>query len=126
MNTDVKVYINIDAFDCSKLEEYIRKFVHKFDKMLENSVLKRFGLTLSGPVALPRNNLKFIVGRSPHVDKKSREQFERRVSKRLIVLRLRNLTPDIMRTFEDPSLLPDEAGIKTCVTVKKPKLREEK
>ncbi|WCR54537.1 MAG: 30S ribosomal protein S10 [Wolbachia endosymbiont of Ctenocephalides orientis wCori] len=80
------IYISIKAFDSSLLERCVQKFVDE---------LKQSGAKLSGPVALPRKNSKFIVNRSPHVDKKSREQFEMRVSKRLVVLR--DLTPTMMQ-----------------------------
>ena len=39
---------------------------------------------VKGPIPLPTNNEKFTVLRSPHVNKKSREQFEIRTHKRLI------------------------------------------
>jgi small subunit ribosomal protein S10 len=48
------------------------------------STVKRTGAKLSGPVPLPTKIEKFTVLRSPHVNKKSREQFEMRTHKRLI------------------------------------------
>ena len=42
------------------------------------------GVNLRGPIPLPTKKNKFTVLRSPHVDKKSREQFEMRTHKRLI------------------------------------------
>ena len=45
---------------------------------------KRTGARISGPVPLPIKRTVYTVLRSPHVDKKSREQFEIRVHKRLI------------------------------------------
>ena len=45
---------------------------------------KKTGATISGPVPLPTRKTVYTVLRSPHVDKKSREQFEIRVHKRLI------------------------------------------
>ena len=45
---------------------------------------KRTGANIAGPVPLPTKINKFTVLRSPHVDKKSREQFEIRTHKRLI------------------------------------------
>ncbi len=58
--------------------------------MLDQSVKEivdtasRTGARISGPVPLPTQISKFTVLRSPHVDKKSREQFEIRTHKRLI------------------------------------------
>ena len=47
---------------------------------------KRTGALIAGPVLLPTRIRKYTVNRSVHVDKKSREQFEMRVHKRLIDL----------------------------------------
>jgi small subunit ribosomal protein S10 len=44
----------------------------------------RTGATISGPIPLPTDRSVFTVVKSPHVYKKSREQFEMRVHKRLI------------------------------------------
>ncbi len=48
------------------------------------STAKRTGASVSGPVPLPTKRRLYTVLRSPHVDKKSREQFEMRTHKRLI------------------------------------------
>jgi len=45
---------------------------------------KRTGAEVRGPIPLPISIEKFTVNRSPHVDKKSREQFEMRTHKRLL------------------------------------------
>ncbi len=45
---------------------------------------KRTGARTVGPVPLPTRKTIYTVNRSPHVDKKSREQFEMRIHKRLI------------------------------------------
>ena len=46
--------------------------------------VNRTGAKIAGPVPLPTKRTVYTVLRSPHVDKKSREQFETRVHKRLI------------------------------------------
>ena len=45
---------------------------------------KRTGATIRGPIPLPTQIEKFTVNRSPHIDKKSREQFEIRTHKRVL------------------------------------------
>ena len=50
------------------------------------STAKRTGSDVRGPVPLPRRMHRYTVNRSPHIDKKSREQFEIRVHKRLVEL----------------------------------------
>jgi small subunit ribosomal protein S10 len=47
---------------------------------------RRTGADVSGPIPLPTRRTVYTVLRSPHVNKKSREQFEIRVHKRLIYL----------------------------------------
>jgi len=59
-------------------------------KLLDQSTIeivetaKRTGATVAGPIPLPTKVNKYCVLRSPHVDKKSREQFEMRTHKRLL------------------------------------------
>ena len=59
-------------------------------RMLDQSVLeivdtaKRTGARVAGPIPLPTRIEKFSVNRSPHVDKKSMDQFEMRTHKRLV------------------------------------------
>ena len=48
------------------------------------STAKRTGAEVRGPIPLPTNLRKYTVLRSPHIDKKSREQFEMRTHKRLL------------------------------------------
>ena len=45
---------------------------------------KRTGAKVRGPIPLPTRLEKFTVNKSPHIDKKSREQFETRTHKRMI------------------------------------------
>jgi len=58
--------------------------------MLDDSLKKivetarRTGATITGPMLLPTNVKKYTVNRSVHSDKKSREQFEMRIHKRLL------------------------------------------
>ena len=60
------------------------------NKILDNSTsdiintAKRTGAKVRGPIPLPTKLEKFTVNRSPHIDKKSREQFEIRTHKRLL------------------------------------------
>ena len=56
------------------------------DQSVEESVetAKRSGARVAGPVTMPTRIEKFTVNRSPHVDKKSMDQFEVRTHKRLI------------------------------------------
>ena len=69
------IRIRLKAFDHRLLDHSTAEIVHK---------AKRTGANVRGPIPLPNRIEKFTVNRSPHVDKKSREQFEIRTHKRLL------------------------------------------
>ena len=65
---------------------------------------KKTGALISGPVPLPTRKTVYTVLRSPHVDKKSREQFEIRVHKRLIdIVRSTPQTIDALMKLDLPA-----------------------
>ncbi len=70
-----KIRIKLRAFDHKLLDRSVKEIV---------DTAQRTGARVSGPVPLPTKIQKFTVLRSPHVDKKSREQFEIRTYKRLV------------------------------------------
>ncbi len=75
MMTNQKIRIRLRAFDHKVLDNSTSEIV---------STARRTGARVRGPVPLPRRIARYTVNRSPHVDKKSREQFEIRTHKRLI------------------------------------------
>ncbi len=70
-----RIRIRLKAFDHSLLDQSVEEIV---------DTAKRTGARVVGPIPLPTVINKYCVLRSPHVDKKSREQFEIRTHKRLI------------------------------------------
>ena len=70
-----KIRIRLKAFDHRVLDQSVREIV---------GTAKRTGARVRGPIPLPNRIERFTVNRSPHVDKKSREQFEIRTHKRLL------------------------------------------
>jgi small subunit ribosomal protein S10 len=66
-----------------RLKAYDHKLLDKSAKEIVGTV-GRTGATVRGPIPLPTKINKYCVLRSPHVDKKSREQFEIRTHKRLL------------------------------------------
>ena len=70
-----KIRIRLKAYDSKLLDQSAGEIV---------DTAKRTGASVAGPVPLPTKINKFTVLRSPHVDKKSREQFEIRTHKRLL------------------------------------------
>ena len=69
------IRIRLKAFDYRVLDTSTQEIV---------STAKRPGAQVRGPIPLPNKIEKYTVLRSPHVDKKSREQFEMRTHKRLL------------------------------------------
>ncbi len=69
------IRIRLKAFDHRILDNSAKEIV---------STAKRTGATVRGPIPLPTRIEKFTVNRSPHVNKKSREQFEIRTHKRML------------------------------------------
>ena len=70
-----KIRIRLKAYDSKLLDQSAGEIVE---------TARRTGARVAGPIPLPTRINKFTVLRSPHVDKKSREQFEIRTHKRLI------------------------------------------
>ena len=66
-----------------RLKAYDHKLLDQSAVEIINTAQKT-GAKIFGPIPLPTKKNKFTVLRSPHVDKKSREQFEMRTHKRLI------------------------------------------
>jgi small subunit ribosomal protein S10 len=86
-----------------KLKAYDHQLIDKSaDKII--STAKTTGALVSGPIPLPTKHSLFTVLKSPHVDKKSREQFEVRVHKRLIdIHNATNKTIDQLMKLELPA-----------------------
>ena len=70
-----KIRIRLKAYDHVALDKSAEEIVR---------TVTRTGAKIAGPVPLPTKRTVYTVLRSPHVDKKSREQFEMRIHKRLI------------------------------------------
>jgi len=72
---DQKIRIRLKAYDYKLLDRSAEDIV---------DTAKRTGARVAGPIPLPTMINKFCVNRSPHVDKKSREQFEIRTHVRMM------------------------------------------
>ena len=70
-----KIRIRLKAYDHRLLDQSATEIV---------DTAKRTGARVAGPIPLPTRINKYTVLRGPHIDKKSREQFEIRTHKRLI------------------------------------------
>lgn len=92
-----KIRIRMEAYDHRALDSSAKEIV---------DAARRTNAKVSGPVPLPTRIERYTVLRSPHIDKKSREQFELRSHKRLIDI----LDPNA-RTVEILNRLVVPAGV---------------
>jgi len=92
-----KIRIRMEAYDHRILDASARDIV-------ENA--RRTNTRVSGPIPLPTRVERYTVLRSPHIDKKSREQFELRTHRRLIDIHEANV-----RTIEVLNRLVVPAGV---------------
>jgi len=70
-----RIRIRLKAYDHKMLDQSLKEIV---------ATAKRTGAKISGPILLPTKIRKYTVLRSTNIDKKSREQFEMRIHKRLV------------------------------------------
>ncbi len=101
-----RIRIRLRAYDHRMLDDSLSKIVE---------TVRRSGASISGPVLLPTQIKKYTVLRSPHTDKKSRDQFELRIHKRLV-----DIVEPTPKTVEELMKLDLPAGveveIKTGIT----------
>ena len=94
MNTQ-KIRIKLKAYDHRLLDQAVKEIIE---------TVKSTGAKISGPVPLPTKREIYTVLRSPHVDKKSREQFELATHKRLIdIFEPTSKTIDSLRKLNLPA-----------------------
>ena len=98
-----KIRIRLKAFDYKLLDQSVSEIV---------DTAKRTGAKIAGPIPLPTRINRYTVLRSPHVDKKSREQFEIRTHKRLI-----DILEPTQNTIDSLMKLDLSAGIDVSITL---------
>lgn len=98
-----KIRIKLKSFDSSLLDRSAKDIV---------MTAKRNGAVVKGPIPLPTRINRYIVNRSPHIFKKSREQFQIATYKRL--LELSSFNAHLLSTFTDLQL---PAGVEINVEV---------
>ncbi len=75
MLQEQKIRIKLKAYDHRILDKSLKELV---------ITAKRTGASIAGPILLPTKMKRYTIQRSPHADKKSREQFEIKTYKRLL------------------------------------------
>lgn len=96
---------------CIRLKAYDHRVLDKSSAEIVGTV-KRVGASIRGPIPLPKKIRRFTVLRAPHVAKKSREQFEKRIHQRLLYVI--NLTPQTVEALMNLDL---PAGVSVEVKI---------
>ena len=102
MNTP-RIRIRLKAYDHSLLDQSANEIVE---------TAKRTGAKVAGPIPLPTRIEKFTVNRSPHVDKKSMDQFEIRTHKRLL-----DIVDPTSRTVDELKKLNLPSGVDITIRI---------
>jgi small subunit ribosomal protein S10 len=97
MEQSQKIRIRLRSYDHKMLDDSLAKII---------DTAKRTGARISGPILLPTDIKKYTILRSPHTDKKSRDQFEMRIHKRLV-----DLFEPTPKTVEELMKLDLPAGV---------------
>jgi small subunit ribosomal protein S10 len=98
-----KIRIRLRAYDYRVLDKSTADIVE---------TAKRTGARVAGPIPLPTRIEKFSVNRSPHVDKKSMEQFEIRTHKRML-----DIVDPTARTVDELKKLNLPSGVDITIRI---------
>ncbi len=98
-----RIRIKLRAYDHRTLDQSIGEIVE---------TAKRTGAQIAGPIPLPTRIERYSVNRSPHVDKKSMEQFEIRTHKRLL-----DIIEPTAKTVDELKKLNLPAGVDITIKI---------
>ncbi len=98
-----KIRIKLQAFEHRILDQSVSEILN---------TAKRTGSVVAGPIPLPTRVERFTVNRSPHVDKKSMEQFEIRTHKRLM-----DIINPTAKTVDELKKLSLPAGVDIAIKI---------
>ena len=98
-----RIRIRLRAYDFRALDKSVGEIV---------DTAKRTGAKVAGPIPLPTRIEKFSVNRSPHVDKKSVDQFEMRTHKRIL-----DIVDPTARTVDELKKLNLPAGVDITIKI---------
>lgn len=97
------IRIRLQAFDHRVLDQSTTEITQ---------TVKRTGAKIAGPIPLPTRREKFCVNRSPHVNKKSMEQYEIRTHKRLM-----DIVNPTAKTVDELKKLSLPAGVDISIKI---------
>ena len=102
-NISQRIRIRLQSYENQMLDKSVNEIIE---------TAKNTGSAIAGPVPLPTRVERFTVNRSPHVDKKSMEQFEIRTHKRMI-----DIINPTSRTVDELKKLNLPAGVDISIKV---------
>lgn len=82
-----RITFRLRAFDSGLLDGSVRNLLKRIASL---------NIKIVGPIPLPSKRYRYTVNRSPHVDKKSREHFDMRVHRRLLMLSLMGSSAEVV------------------------------
>ncbi|MDR1604236.1 MAG: 30S ribosomal protein S10 [Gracilibacteraceae bacterium] len=94
MSQNQKIRIRLKAYDHKALDQSAERII---------DTARRTGAAFNGPIPLPTEKSVYTILRSPHVNKDSREQFEMRTHKRLIIIDPTPKTVEALLRLDLPS-----------------------
>ena len=97
------IRVKLQAYDHRVLDQSASEIV---------ATARRTGARIAGPIPLPTRIERYTVNRSPHVDKKSMEQFESRTHKRLL-----DIINPTAKTVDDLKKLNLPAGVDISIKI---------
>ena len=103
MTATQRIRIRLKGFDHRMIDKSAGEIVE---------TAKRTGAQVSGPIPLPTRIEKFTVNRSPHVDKKSMDQFEIRTHKRIL-----DIVEPTARTVDELKKLNLPTGVDITIKI---------
>ena len=98
-----KIRIKLQAYEHRLLDQSVAEIL---------STARRTGSVVAGPIPLPTRIERFTVNRSPHVDKKSMDQFEMRTHKRLM-----DIINPTLKTVDELKKLNLPAGVEISIKI---------
>ena len=98
-----KIRIKLQAYEHRILDQSVAEILN---------TARRTGSVVAGPIALPMRVERFTVNRSPHVDKKSMDQFEIRTHKRLM-----DIIKPTAKTVDELKKLNLPAGVDISIKI---------
>lgn len=102
-NKKQTIRIRLQAFDHRILDQSVTEIVN---------TVRRTGALIAGPIPMPTRKERFSLNRSPHVDKKSMEQFEIRTHKRIM-----DIVNPTAKTVDELKKLNLPAGVDISIKI---------